>query len=89
MSVTLIAVLALMLFFTVLAIGVPIGIAMGGVGLLGIIALRGFDAALMSLYTIPYTSVASWSLSVIPHVSFHGVHRFLRRIYQRCLYSRL
>lgn len=72
MSVTLIAVLALMLFFTVLAIGVPIGIAMGGVGLLGIIALRGFDAALMSLFTIPYTSVASWSLSVIPMFLFMG-----------------
>ncbi len=78
MSATLIAVLALILFLAVLAIGVPIGMAMGGIGFLGIIALRGTDAALMSLFTIPYSSMASWSLSVIPmfllmgYIGFHA-----------------
>lgn len=77
MSATLIAVLALVLFLIILAIGVPIGIAMGLVGFLGILVLRG-DAAFATLFTIPYSSMASWSLSVIPmfllmgYVGFHA-----------------
>ena len=77
MTATLIAVLALLLFLMILAIGVPIGIAMGMVGFLGILALRG-DAAFATLFTIPYSSMASWSLSVIPmfllmgYVGFHA-----------------
>ncbi|MBU1451335.1 MAG: TRAP transporter large permease [Proteobacteria bacterium] len=66
MSVTLIAIVALVAFLGLLMVGVPIGIAMGAVGFLGIWFIRGFDACLMTLCTIPYSAIASWSLSVIP-----------------------
>ncbi|PIX27588.1 MAG: C4-dicarboxylate ABC transporter permease [Chloroflexi bacterium CG_4_9_14_3_um_filter_45_9] len=67
MSVTFIAGLILILFLVlVLIIGVPIGIAMGIMGFVGLVALVGFKGAFASLYTIPYSSVASWSLTVIP-----------------------
>jgi len=77
LTATLVAVLALIVFLAILAVGVPIGVSMGLVGFFGIMALRG-DAAFATLFTIPYSAMASWSLSVIPmfllmgYIGFHA-----------------
>ncbi|HEU5320380.1 MAG TPA: TRAP transporter large permease subunit, partial [Methylomirabilota bacterium] len=46
--------------------GVPIGVAMGLVGLVGFAAMSGLDPALAILGLAPYSSVASYTLTVIP-----------------------
>lgn len=45
-------------------------------GFVGIIALRGIGAAFTTLYTIPFSSAASWSLSVIPMFILMGYVAF-------------
>jgi C4-dicarboxylate transporter, DctM subunit len=49
-----------------LAIRVPIGVALGGVSILGIAYLRGFDVAIGMLRSAPYDFMANWELSAIP-----------------------
>jgi len=49
-----------------LAIRVPIGVALGGVSFLGIWYLRGLDVALGMLRSAPYDFMANWELSAIP-----------------------
>jgi C4-dicarboxylate transporter, DctM subunit len=49
-----------------LALRVPIGIALGGVSILGIWYLRGINVALNMLRSAPYDFMASWELSAIP-----------------------
>jgi tripartite ATP-independent transporter DctM subunit len=49
-----------------LALRVPIGVALGLVSLAGISILRGVDVSLGTLRSIPYDFAASWSLSAIP-----------------------
>ena len=49
-----------------IAIRVPIGAALGGVSILGIMALRGPSVAAGLVKTIPFEFAASWSLSAIP-----------------------
>jgi C4-dicarboxylate transporter DctM subunit len=49
-----------------LAIRVPIGVALGGVSILGIWYLRGLDVALGLLRSAPYDFMANWELSAIP-----------------------
>jgi len=72
---TLAGLLGFVAFLILLAVGVPIGIAMGVVGFVGILALKG-GAALTTLYTIPYSSVASWVLSVLPMFILMGYLAF-------------
>jgi len=57
---TLVALLVL------LALRVPIGVALGGVSIAGIWYLRGFDVALGLLRSAPYDFLANWELSAIP-----------------------
>jgi len=49
-----------------IAIRVPIGVAIGAVSLIGISVLRGPDAALIFLGTMSYDFAASWELSAVP-----------------------
>jgi len=63
---TLLGVLGFFVFLVLLIIGVPIGIGMAVVGFAGIVALKGFSIALNTLFMLPYSSTASWLLSVIP-----------------------
>ncbi len=76
MSAALIAIIGLIIFLSILAVGVPIGIAMGLVGVIGIITLRGLGGALATLSTIPFSSMESWSLSVIPMFLLMGYLAF-------------
>ena len=76
MSATVIAVLGLIIFLILLAVGTPIGVGMGLTGFFGILALRGIPAASATLFTIPYSSMASWSLSVVPMFLLMGYIAF-------------
>lgn len=49
-----------------LALRVPIAIALGGVSLLGLLLLRGTKATLAMFASMPMEFAASWSLSAIP-----------------------
>ncbi len=49
-----------------LALRVPIGIALGGVSIVGIWYLRGINVAFNILRSAPYDFMASWELSAIP-----------------------
>jgi len=51
---------------TLLALRVPIGVALGGISILGIWYLRGLDVALGMLRSAPYDFMANWELSAIP-----------------------
>ena len=53
-----------------------IGIAMGLVGFVGFAAVAGWDAALGVLSTVPYTTFASESMSVIPLFILMGAFAF-------------
>lgn len=63
---SLIGILGFFSFIVLLIIGMPIGIGMAAVGFLGIVAYKGFNVALSTLFMIPYSATASWLLSVIP-----------------------
>ncbi len=49
-----------------IAARVPIGVALGGVSILGVMAIRGWDVAAGLVKTIPFEFAASWALSAIP-----------------------
>ena len=49
-----------------IAVRIPIGAALGGVAILGIMQLRGFDVALGLLKNAPFQFSAHWTLSAIP-----------------------
>ena len=75
---TLLGILGFVIFLLFLLLGIPIGIGMASVGFLGIWAISGWGSALNSLYSIPYSSMASWLLAVVPlfilmgSVAFHA-----------------
>jgi tripartite ATP-independent transporter DctM subunit len=69
LTVGIIGVVALLLL---LAARVPIGFALGGVSVLGILYLRGPDAALGILAAQPYSFIAHWSLSAVPMFMLMG-----------------
>jgi len=54
------------LVVVLIAIRVPIGVAVGLVGFLGVVALRNVNVAFGLLKTIPFELAANWSLSAIP-----------------------
>lgn len=49
-----------------IAIRVPIGVALGGVSVLGIMAMRGLDVAAGVIKSTPFEFAANWSISAIP-----------------------
>jgi C4-dicarboxylate transporter DctM subunit len=56
----------LIILFIVLAMGVPIGLAMAVVGFIGYAAIAGLKGALIQLQTVPFSNVASYDLTVLP-----------------------
>jgi tripartite ATP-independent transporter DctM subunit len=64
------------ILFLLLFLGMPIGIAMGMIGFAGFAYLRGFDSALGVLTTVPYTTFASYSFSVVPLFILMGAFCF-------------
>jgi tripartite ATP-independent transporter DctM subunit len=64
-SVTL-GLLSLPAVLVLLALRMPIGVALGAVSIVGIWHMRGLNVAFGMLKSTPYEFVASWSLSAIP-----------------------
>ena len=64
------------ILFVFLFLGMPIGIAMGMVGFAGFAVLRGLDAALGVLTTVPYRTFASYDFSVVPLFILMGAFCF-------------
>lgn len=54
------------LFFLIFAVGMPIGFSMALVGFVGISLISGLSAAWGSLGVVPYSTVATSTMSVIP-----------------------
>lgn len=65
--------LAIVLMLALMAVKVPIGIAMAMPGVLGIWALVGERAAIGQVGRIPLETVSSWSLTVLPMFVFMGM----------------
>lgn len=61
------------LMLVLMLVKVPVGAAMGVSGALGIFALSDGTVVLATLATLPYNSVASWSLSVVPMFILMGM----------------
>jgi C4-dicarboxylate transporter, DctM subunit len=70
--------IGLVVLFTILAFGIPLGIGMGLVGFLGFVIIAGLPSGLSQLATTPYAQVASYTLTVIPlfivmgELAYHG-----------------
>lgn len=63
----------LLLMMTLLFLKIPVGVALGGSGLIGIISVTGPLALSNAAGSIPFVSTASWSLSVLPMFIFMGL----------------
>lgn len=59
-----------------LAIRVPIGVALGGVSLVGIFVLKGAGASFGAAMTMPFDFFAKWELSAIPMFLLMGAIAF-------------
>lgn len=64
---------ALILMLALIFLGVPVGLTMVLAGALGIFAIVGFAGMNDSLANLPYSTVASWSLSVLPMFILMGL----------------
>lgn len=64
---------AIAMMLVLIFLKVPVGIALTAPGLLGLVALRGSDAAISLLGTLPYNEVGTWQLSVIPMFVLMGL----------------
>lgn len=76
MSSEVIGLIGLAVILGLLAVRIPIAIALISVSVAGIFALVGQRAAIGSLKTIPYEFVAHWSLSAIPMFLLMGAVAF-------------
>lgn len=78
MSSLSIGVAGIAALLALLALRVPIGFALGSVSVIGILLIRGPDAALSVLANQPFNFIAHWSLSAVPmfllmgNVAFHA-----------------
>jgi C4-dicarboxylate transporter DctM subunit len=72
----LVGLIGLLVLFAILATGLPIGVAMALVGFTGYAVIAGLPAALSQLQAVPYSSVASYSLTIIPLFILMGEFAF-------------
>ena len=66
MSPVVVGALGLATALLLIAIRMPIGVALGLVGLLGVAQLRDFNVAYGLLKSVPFELAANWSLSAVP-----------------------
>lgn len=66
MSGVVVGAVGIAVLLSLLALRVPIGFALGGVAVGGILVLRGPEAAFGVLTTQPYGFIAHWTLSAVP-----------------------
>lgn len=72
MSPEIIGVIALVIFFILIFIGMPIAFVFIGVGFLGLSLLRGFQGALSFLALSPYATMTTYIWAVFPLFVFMG-----------------
>lgn len=72
MSPEIIGVIFSVLLFVLMFAGMPIGFAMAFTGFLGLFSLLGLDGALSQLRTVPFSTVADYTFSVIPLFTLTG-----------------
>jgi C4-dicarboxylate transporter DctM subunit len=78
MSNLAVAATVIVSMLVLMALRVPIGIALGSVSLIGLIYVRGLDAALGTFGDLPFEFGANWSLSAVPmfllmgSIAFHS-----------------
>ena len=87
MSPILIGVLGLVVLFALLALGMPIGFAMALVGFAGFTLIIGLKGALVQLATVPYVSVASYIMSVLPLFLLMGQLAFVSKLTEGAYYG--
>ncbi len=68
-----IGILVIALSILLLLMGLPVGIAMLGAGVLGLYAMNGPRVAISTMKSVAYDSTASWSYSVIPMFILMGM----------------
>lgn len=92
MSLVAVGIIGLIILFTLLALGMPIGVAMGTVGVLGMWYVVSGSAAYAKLAIPPFQTVASYELTVVPlfllmaHIVFNtGMGEDLYRLAARWL----
>ena len=66
MSSVQVGVAAIAILLVLLALRVPIAFALGGVAVVGMMALRGPAAAFGMLASQPYDFIAHWTLTAVP-----------------------
>lgn len=73
MSPLVISLSSIALMLVLIALRVPIGVALGGTAFLGLWYLRNFNVALSVLSDTPFIFAANWDLSAIPMFLLMGV----------------
>src|SRR5690625_262452 len=66
MSPEVIGIIGIALLLLLFIIRVPVSVSLIIVGTIGLAVIRGWDTALVQLGTTPFSTVSSYSLSVIP-----------------------
>jgi len=66
MSPLLVGCLGIVALVALISSGVPIAFSLAGVGLLGILALKGLGIAVNAGGTLPYSAIAAYTLSAVP-----------------------
>ncbi len=73
MAPEMIGVLSIVVLVLLIALRMWIGVAMGIVGLVGLILLRGMDQAMMMAAEVPFSNINSYTLTVIPMFALMGM----------------
>ncbi|MCL6476930.1 MAG: TRAP transporter large permease [Peptococcaceae bacterium] len=76
MDPLIVGVIGVLVMFALMALGMSIGVAMAVVGFAGFAYVAGWGAAVGLLKTVPYSSAANYSLSVIPLFVLMGQFAF-------------
>ena len=66
MSPVLLGAIGFIVLFSLLALGLPVGVGMALVGFLGFLFLVSPAAAITKMAVVPFTTIVSWDLSALP-----------------------
>ncbi|HHW83489.1 MAG TPA: TRAP transporter large permease [Actinomycetales bacterium] len=90
MSNGMLVIAILLLMLSLMAIRMPIAFALGISGAVGLVLLRSFDHATATIGSVPFTQVASFSLTIIPMFTLMGMFavkaKVAEQVYQVAAY---
>jgi len=87
MSPIEIGIIGIFVLFGLMLLGMPIGLAMGLTGFLGIYAISGTDAALIRLALTAFSTTNSYIISLLPLFTLMGELAFISGITQDAYYA--